>query len=75
MTAAPGGTTLPRTHWPAVLAASLGGVAVGMNVGKVPLALPTLRDELGLSLVQAGWVSSMLTTLVLFGDASAFRTG
>ena len=40
-----------------------GGVAVGMNVGKVPLALPTLRSELGLSLVQAGWVSSMLTTL------------
>ncbi|MBL8352387.1 MAG: MFS transporter [Burkholderiaceae bacterium] len=36
-----------------------------MNVGKVPLALPTLRTELGLSLVQAGWVSSMLTTLAV----------
>ena len=54
-----------RTHWPAVLAAVAGGVAVGMNVGKVPLALPTLRSELGLSLVQAGWVSSMLTTLAV----------
>lgn len=59
------GVPTARTHWPAVLAASLGGVAVGMNVGKVPLALPTLRDELGLSLVQAGWVSSMLTTLAI----------
>jgi CP family cyanate transporter-like MFS transporter len=57
--------TPPRTHWPAVLAAVAGGVAVGMNVGKVPLALPTLRTELGLSLVQAGWVSSMLTTLAV----------
>lgn len=53
------------THWPAVLAAALGGVAIAMNVGKVPLALPTLRAELGLSLVQAGWVSSMLTTLAV----------
>ena len=53
------------THWPAVLAAVAGGVAVGMNVGKVPLALPALRAELGLSLVQAGWVSAMLTTLAV----------
>ncbi len=55
----------PPTRWPAVLAAVAGGVAVGMNVGKVPLALPSLRTELGLSLVQAGWVSSMLTTLAV----------
>ncbi len=54
-----------RTHWPAVAAAVLGGMAVGMNVGKVPLALPGLRAELGLSLVQAGWVSAMLTTLAV----------
>ena len=53
------------THWPAVLAAALGGVAIAMNVGKVPLALPLLRSELGLSLVQAGWVSAMLTTLAV----------
>ena len=61
----PPASPAPRTHWPAVLAAVAGGVAVGMNVGKVPLALPTLRTELGLSLVQAGWVSSMLTTLAV----------
>jgi MFS transporter, CP family, cyanate transporter len=53
------------THWPAVLAAVLGGVAIGMNVGKVPLALPALRAEFDLSLVQAGWVSSMLSTLAV----------
>lgn len=54
------------THWPAVLAAAFIGVAVAMNVGKVPVALPTLRNEFGLSLVQAGWVASMLSTLAVF---------
>lgn len=56
----------PRpTHWPAVLAAVAGGVAIGLNVGKVPLALPVMRAEFGLSLVQAGAVSSMLSTLAV----------
>lgn len=54
-----------NTHWPAVLAAVAGGVAIGMNVGKVPLALPGLRQDMGLSLVQAGWVSSLLNTLAV----------
>ena len=57
--------TLPPTHWPAVLAATATGEAVAINVGKVPLALPLMREELGLSLLQAAWVSSMLTTLAL----------
>lgn len=57
----------PLTQWPAVIAAALCGVASGMNVGKVPVSLPTLRSEFGLTLVQAGWVASTLTTLaVLF---------
>ena len=55
----------PLTHWPAVLAAALAGVAIAINVGKVPLALPLLRAELGLSLVQAGRGSSMLSTLAV----------
>lgn len=53
------------THWPAVLAGFGAGVAVSLNIGKVPVALPTLRQELGLSLVQAGWVSSMLTAVAV----------
>jgi CP family cyanate transporter-like MFS transporter len=53
------------TRWWAVAAAFGGGVAIALNVGKVPVALPTLRPELGLSLVQAGWVSSALTTMAL----------
>ncbi|MBE0625453.1 MAG: MFS transporter [Burkholderiales bacterium] len=61
-----------ETDWRGVLAAALCGVAVAMNVGKVPIAMAQLRTEFGLTLVAAGWVSSMIntmavTTAVLFG--------
>jgi cyanate permease len=60
------------TDWRAVLAAALCGLAVAINVGKVPIAMGALRAEFGLSLVAAGWVSSMINTLgastgLLFG--------
>lgn len=61
--------TRTSTHWPGVLAVVAAGLAIALNVGKVPVALPTLRSELGLSLVQAGWVSSMLTTVAVFSAA------
>lgn len=68
--------TGPRTHWPAVLAAVGGGVAGAMNVGKVPMALVALRQEFDLSLVQAGTVSSTLSTLaVLFAVGFGMFTG
>lgn len=51
------------TDWRAVLAAVLCGLAVAMNVGKVPIAMAQLRAELDLSLVAAGWVSAMINTL------------
>jgi len=53
------------THWPAVLAACACGLACAMNIGKVPPALPLLREQLGLTLVQAGWVSATLNTLAV----------
>lgn len=64
--------TRTETDWRAVLAAVLCGVAVAMNVGKVPIAMAQLRAEFGLSLVAAGWVASMInmmamTTALLFG--------
>ncbi|MBE0612960.1 MAG: MFS transporter [Burkholderiales bacterium] len=64
--------TRSETDWRAVFAAVLCGVAVAMNVGKVPIAMPQLRTEFGLSLVAAGWVASMIntmavTTALLFG--------
>lgn len=66
MSAASPASSSPATHWPAVLVAALAGVAAAMNVGKVPVSLPLMRAEFGLTLVQAGWVSSMLTTLAVF---------
>ncbi|RJG05018.1 MFS transporter [Noviherbaspirillum cavernae] len=57
-----------------MLAAVLCGVAVAMNVGKVSIVMPQLRAEFGMSMVTAGWVSSMInmlavTTALLFGLA------
>ena len=57
------------THWGAVAAVMAAGLAIALNVGKVPVALPALRSELGLTLVQAGWVSSMLTTVAFVAAA------
>lgn len=48
-----------------------GGLAIALNVGKVPVSLPSLRQELGLSLVQAGWVASMLVVLAFLGATFA----
>lgn len=46
-----------------VLTAVLAGVVTALHVGKVPPALPLLRDELGLDLVDAGFVVSTFNVL------------
>jgi cyanate permease len=58
-------TAEPATRWVAVAAVLAAGLSIALNVGKVPVALPALRAELGLTLMQAGWVSSMLTTVAV----------
>lgn len=63
-------TAADRTHWAAVAAVLAAGLAIALNVGKVPVALPLLRAELGLTLVQAGWLSSTLTTLAFLMAAA-----
>jgi MFS family permease len=68
----PASPAYPETDWRAVLAAAFCGVAVAMNVGKVPIAMEQLRGEFGLSLVAAGWISSMINMIgvsaaLLFG--------
>ncbi|HMR70386.1 MAG TPA: MFS transporter, partial [Rubrivivax sp.] len=62
---APETAATPATRWAAVAAVMAAGLAIALNVGKVPVALPALRAEFGLTLVQAGWISSMLTTVAL----------
>lgn len=55
-----------ETHWAAVYAVVACGIAGAINVGKVPIGLDLLRQEFALSLVAAGWVASMLSTLSVF---------
>jgi MFS family permease len=62
------------TSWPAVTAALFAGVAAAGYAGKLPPALPALREEFGLSLVAAGWVVSIFNTIAA-AAAVAFGLG
>ena len=55
----------PATAWPRVLLLCAAGVVAAFQIGKAPAALPTLRAELGLDLVTAGWVISIFNVLGL----------
>ncbi len=51
------------TRWAHVAVAVLGGMAAAMHIGKVPPAIPLLRAEFDMSLVQAGWVMGLASAL------------
>src|SRR5258706_4778159 len=53
----------PTTNWGAVWAMYAAGVACGAFVGKVPPALPEMRAELGLTLVESGFIATMINFL------------
>ncbi|MGQ9367948.1 MFS transporter [Azospirillum sp. ST 5-10] len=52
-----------RTRWPVVLTALAGGIVASLHLGKVPPAVPFLRGELGLDLVEVGFVVSTFNVL------------
>lgn len=59
----PGGSGAPlaeRTRWDIVAVAVFAGIVCGAQIGKVPPALPILRDELQLGFITAGWVASLV---------------
>lgn len=62
----------PATRWGAVLAVFAGGLVAGSYIGKVPPALPDLRRELGLSLVQSGFIA---TTFNIVGGLAGMLAG
>ena len=69
-------TRTPATNWPAVSAVIAAGIVAAAYVGKLPPAIPQLREEFSLSLVAAGWVNSTFNTLavstaVFFGALAA----
>lgn len=47
------------THWGIIAIVVAAGVVTAIQVGKVPPVLTAIRQELGLSLVSAGWVASL----------------
>ncbi len=51
------------TRWKPVAVAVLCGIAAAMHIGKVPPAIPLLRAEFSMSLVQAGWVMGLAAAL------------
>ena len=51
------------TNWPAVWAIFSGGLVAGAYMTKVAPALPGLRDELGLTLVESGLVATMFNLM------------
>lgn len=71
--------TPQRTSWAAVWVIFAGGLAGGAYMTKVPPALPVLRGDLGLSLVESGFIQTMLYAvggaIGVFGGALADRLG
>ena len=73
-------TVAAQPLWPAVLVV-LAGIVAAMHVGKVAPAIPILRAQLDVSLVQAGWLLSlsqmagMLTAVFvgMFADGFGLR--
>ena len=60
-----------RTRWDIVALAILAGIICGVQIGKVPPALPILRAELGIGFITAGWIASLVNICgALFGVAS-----
>ena len=47
---------LSKTRWPLVWVLIFAGVVGAFQVGKAAIAVPLLRDDLGLSLTFASWV-------------------
>ena len=64
--------TAPARRVEPALLVILAGVVAALHVGKLPPAIPVLRDALGLTLVQAGFLLSLvqlagMTLGVVFG--------
>jgi len=60
------------SRWTHVFLALAIGVSVAGYVGKTPPAIPTLRVDLGLSLVMAGWVVSIF---MVMGSVTGMMVG
>lgn len=51
------------TNWTAVWAVFAGGLVAGACIGKVPPALPALRADFGLTLIETGYIATLLNVM------------
>jgi MFS transporter, CP family, cyanate transporter len=56
-----------NNHWGVVVVALFVGVIAAGHVGKLPPALPSIRTQLGLDIVTAGWLASMFSAIGAVG--------
>lgn len=70
---------ISRSSWPAVWVIFAGGLAAGAHMTKVPPALPMMRADLALTLVESGFLQTMMyalgATVGVLGGALADRFG
>lgn len=64
--------TPTTTDWGIVTLVVLAGTLGAMQIGKAAPALPLIREELGIGMITAGWVASVIT---LTGAITGIATG
>jgi len=64
--------TPPRTRWGVVALLMSAGIVGSFQLGKLPAAIPSMRVDLGLTLVAAAWILSLLN---LMGAAAGVGVG
>ncbi|MEO5670202.1 MAG: MFS transporter, partial [Ramlibacter sp.] len=55
------------SNWPAATLVLLCGVFAATQIGKLPPAIPALREAFGASLVQMGWIASIFNLVAACG--------
>lgn len=65
---------MARTPWGLVGLLVAAGVVAAFHVGKVPPSIPSIREDLGASLGQAGWLLSMVNLTAALGGMAIALT-
>jgi len=63
-----------RTPWPLVALLVAAGMVAAFQVGKAPPALPSIREDLGATLEQAGWLLSVINLMTALGGMAIALT-
>jgi len=63
-----------RTPWGLVGLLVAAGIVAAFHVGKVPPSIPSIREDLGASLGQAGWLLSMVNLTAALGGMAIALT-